>query len=88
MKATGMVRCVDNLGRVVIPKELRRTLGINIGDPVEFYVEGDGVVVKKYNLAGDIDQILDNLVDTIQLKSSLITAEQHDAILAKITEIP
>lgn len=48
MKATGMVRNVDNLGRVVIPKELRTTLGIENGDPVEIFVDGEKVVLKKY----------------------------------------
>lgn len=48
LKSTGIVRRLDDLGRVVIPKELRRTLGIKEGDPVEFYVDGDKVIVKKY----------------------------------------
>lgn len=48
MKATGMVRNVDNLGRVVVPKELRTTLGIENGDPVEIFVDGEKVVLKKY----------------------------------------
>jgi transcriptional pleiotropic regulator of transition state genes len=48
LKSTGVVRRLDDLGRVVMPKELRRTLGIDAGDPVEFYVNGDQVVIKKY----------------------------------------
>jgi transcriptional pleiotropic regulator of transition state genes len=48
MKATGIVRCIDNLGRVVIPKELRRTLGINEFDPLEIFVDGQNVVLRKY----------------------------------------
>lgn len=48
MKATGIVRRVDDLGRVVIPKELRRTLDIAEGDPVEFYTEGDKVIINRY----------------------------------------
>ncbi|MGN0709674.1 MAG: AbrB/MazE/SpoVT family DNA-binding domain-containing protein [Anaerovoracaceae bacterium] len=48
MKATGIVRPVDGLGRVVIPIELRRTLGINKDDALEIFVEGDSIVLKKY----------------------------------------
>ncbi|WP_042147547.1 AbrB/MazE/SpoVT family DNA-binding domain-containing protein [Paucisalibacillus sp. EB02] len=48
MKSTGIVRKVDELGRVVIPIELRRTLDINIKDPLEIYVDNDKVVLKKY----------------------------------------
>lgn len=51
MKATGIVRKVDELGRVVIPIELRRNLGIEIKDPLEIYVEGDQVILKKYEPA-------------------------------------
>ncbi|MEI8217010.1 MAG: AbrB/MazE/SpoVT family DNA-binding domain-containing protein [Eubacteriales bacterium] len=51
MKATGMVRKVDNLGRVVLPIELRRNLGIDIKDPLEIYVEGDTIILKKYEPA-------------------------------------
>lgn len=48
MKATGVVRKVDELGRIVMPVELRRTLGIDKGDPVEFFVDGERVILKKY----------------------------------------
>lgn len=48
MKATGIVRRVDNLGRIVLPIELRRTLGIEIRDPLEIYVEDESILLKKY----------------------------------------
>lgn len=48
MKSTGIVRRIDDLGRVVIPKEIRRTQGIREGDPMEIFVNGDSVVLKKY----------------------------------------
>ncbi|WP_346888306.1 AbrB/MazE/SpoVT family DNA-binding domain-containing protein [Clostridium sp. UBA1056] len=48
MKATGIVRKVDELGRISIPAELRRNLGIEIKDPLEIYVDGDQVILKKY----------------------------------------
>ena len=51
MKATGNVRKVDELGRIVLPIELRRTLGIEIKDPIEIYVDGDYILLKKYEPA-------------------------------------
>ncbi|WP_438435440.1 AbrB/MazE/SpoVT family DNA-binding domain-containing protein [Gorillibacterium sp. sgz500922] len=48
MKATGIVRRVDELGRVVIPMELRRTLGIGEKDPLEIFVDGERIVLRKY----------------------------------------
>lgn len=48
MKATGIVRAVDDLGRIVIPKELRRTLDIAERDCLEIYVEGEQIILKKY----------------------------------------
>ena len=49
MKSTGIVRKVDELGRIVLPIELRRTLDISLRDPLEIYVEGECIVLKKYN---------------------------------------
>ena len=51
MKATGMVRKIDNLGRIVIPIELRRTLGIEEADPLEIYLDEGQVVIQKYKLS-------------------------------------
>ena len=51
MKSTGIVRKVDELGRVVIPIELRRTLGINEKDALEIYVENDRIILRKYEPA-------------------------------------
>ncbi|MGE4274077.1 MAG: AbrB/MazE/SpoVT family DNA-binding domain-containing protein [Desulfitobacterium sp.] len=48
MKATGIVRRIDDLGRVVIPKEIRRTLQIAEGDPVEIFTEEEGIILRKY----------------------------------------
>lgn len=51
MKSTGIVRKVDELGRVVIPIELRRTLGIDEKDSLEIYVDGERIILKKYEPA-------------------------------------
>lgn len=52
MKSTGIVRKVDELGRVVIPIELRRTLGIDEKYPLEIFVDGDKIILKKYEAKG------------------------------------
>lgn len=65
MKATGIIRRIDDLGRVVIPKEIRRTMGIKEGDPLEIFTEGRGTVCfKKYghDLANEADTLLENVV--------------------------
>ena len=51
MKSTGVVRKVDELGRIVLPIELRRTLGINEKDPLEIYVDNEMIILKKYEPA-------------------------------------
>ena len=56
MKATGIVRRIDDLGRVVIPKEIRRTMRIREGDPLEIYTDNDGeVIFKKYSPLGEMN---------------------------------
>ena len=54
MKATGIVRRVDDLGRVIIPKEIRRSLKIREGDPLEIFIENNGVCFQKYSTLGSL----------------------------------
>ena len=54
MKATGIIRRVDDLGRVVIPKEIRRTLKIREGDPLEIFLENDCICFQKYSVLGSL----------------------------------
>lgn len=55
MKATGIVRRIDDLGRVVIPKEIRRTLRIRVGDPLEIFTDREGeIILKKYSPIGEL----------------------------------
>lgn len=55
MKATGIVRRIDDLGRVVVPKEIRRTLKIREGDPIEIFTEKDGeIILRKYSQIGEM----------------------------------
>ena len=56
MKATGIIRRVDDLGRVVIPKEIRRTLKIREGDPLEIFLENDYVCFKRYSALGSLSE--------------------------------
>lgn len=65
MKATGIVRRIDDLGRVAIPKEIRRTMKICEGDPLEIFLENGGVVLKKYNpnYRDELITILQNAAD-------------------------
>jgi transcriptional pleiotropic regulator of transition state genes len=65
VKSTGIVRKIDELGRVVIPIELRRTLGIGEKDALEIYVDGDRIVFKKYEPACTF---CDNAGDTVHFK--------------------
>ena len=51
MKATGIVRKLDQLGRIVIPKELRTTFDLNEDDPIEIFVEGNDIILRKYQPA-------------------------------------
>ena len=66
MRATGIVRRIDELGRVVIPKEIRRTLRIREGDPLEIFTDHDGeVVLKKYSPIGEISAIAKDYTDSL-----------------------
>lgn len=74
MKATGIVRRIDDLGRVVIPKEIRRTLRIREGDPLEIYTATDGeVIFKKYSPVGELSAFAGQYADVLARISSLPT---------------
>lgn len=66
MKATGIVRRIDDLGRVVIPKEIRRTMRIRDGDPLEIYTDKDGgVIFRKYSLMGGLSDFAGQICETL-----------------------
>lgn len=66
MKATGIVRRIDDLGRVVIPKEIRRTMHIRDGDPLEIYTDREGeVIFKKYSPAGELAEFAGQYAETL-----------------------
>ena len=75
MKATGIVRRIDDLGRVVIPKEIRRTMRIREGDPLEIYTTRDGeVIFKKYSLIGGLEEFAAQFCDTLSRSTDFSAA--------------
>ena len=84
MKATGIVRRIDDLGRVVIPKEIRRTLRIREGDPLEIYTERDGeVIFKKYSPMGDLTEAAAQMCESIAKNTGHIAVvSDRDSIIA------
>ena len=84
MKATGIVRRVDDLGRIVIPKEIRRTLRIREGDPLEIYTEKDGgVIFRKYSPMGDLQDFAAQMCEAIGSSTGHVAAvSDRDAIIA------
>ena len=85
MKATGIVRRVDSLGRVVIPKEIRHTLRIKEGSPLEIYTEKDGgVTFRKYSPLGDLQDFAVQMCDSIRRNTGCIAAvSDRDSIIAQ-----
>lgn len=84
MKATGIVRRIDDLGRVVIPKEIRRTLRIREGDPLEIFVDRDGeVILKKYSPIGELGDFAKEYAESLYESTSHITLiSDRDTIIA------
>jgi len=84
MKATGIVRRIDDLGRVVIPKEIRRTLRIREGDPLEIYTEKDGeVIFKKYSPMGELGDFAAEMCDAISKTCGMPAAiTDRDSVIA------
>ncbi|MDL2224623.1 stage V sporulation protein T [Eubacteriales bacterium OttesenSCG-928-M02] len=84
MKATGIVRRIDDLGRVVIPKEIRRTMRIREGDPLEIFTDRDGeVILKKYSPIGEIGEFAQEYADAIYKSTGHIALIcDRDAVIA------
>lgn len=83
MKATGVVRRIDDLGRIVIPKEIRRNLRIRDGESLEIFVDGTDIVLKKFSIMRNVDSYASNLVESMYsiLKKSVIITD-CDSIIA------
>ena len=65
MKATGIIRRIDDLGRVVIPKEIRKNLRIKEGDNLEIFVENEEIIFKKFSMMNKINDLANELTDSI-----------------------
>ncbi|BBN97361.1 stage V sporulation protein T [Sporolactobacillus terrae] len=84
MKATGIVRRIDDLGRVVIPKEIRRTLRIREGDPLEIFVDHDGeVILKKYSPMSELSDFAKEYAESLAENSGKLTlVSDRDTVIA------
>lgn len=86
MKATGIIRRVDDLGRIVIPKEVRRRLRIKEGDPLELYLEGENIIFKKYEMLDNVKAVVENAKSYINADDDL-PFNVAQALLRKIEEM-
>jgi len=83
MKATGVVRRIDDLGRIVIPKEIRRNLRIRDGESLEIFVDSGNVVLKKFSIMKNVDEYASNLVSSLYslLRKSVVITD-CDSVIA------
>lgn len=84
VKATGIVRKMDSLGRVVLPMELRKTMDINEGTPIEIFVDGGMILLRKYDAADALNKMVD------RMKARAIeetTGSRRAKIVEKLVEI-
>jgi len=88
MRATGVVRRIDELGRIVIPKEIRKTLRVRDGESLEFFLDKDNIVLKKYSLMEDLGEFYKKYIDAIntEINKDIIITDR-DKIVAASTNI-
>lgn len=84
MKATGIVRRIDDLGRIVIPKEIRRTMRIREGDPMEIFTSREGeILLKKYSPVGELGEFASSLAESMaQALGALVCVTDRDYVIA------
>ena len=84
MKATGVVRRIDDLGRIVIPKEIRRTLRIKEGDPLEIFTDREGqIILKKYSPIGELSEFATGYAETLSKTTGHIACiTDKDSVIA------
>lgn len=89
MKATGIVRRIDDLGRVVIPKEIRKTLRIREGDPLEIFTDKDGeVILKKYSPIGELGDFALQYAESLYKSSGHITCITDKDTVVAVSGVP
>lgn len=84
MKATGIVRRIDDLGRVVVPKEIRRTLRIREGDPLEIFTDREGeIILKKYSPIGELSEFAQQYAESLsRITGHTVAVSDKDQIIA------
>lgn len=82
MKATGVVRRIDELGRIVIPKEIRKNFRIKEGENIEIYIDDDNIILKKYSLLKNISDITSIIIDSVfsTINKNLIITDNSNVI--------
>lgn len=87
MNATGIIRRVDDLGRIVLPKEARRKVGISEGTPMEIFTSNGGIVLKKYYPENELDDMTKNLMEAVEDMCVDLGPEKTGDIRRHIREI-
>lgn len=87
MNGTGIIRRVDDLGRIVLPKDVRRKVGISEGTPMEIYVSADGVILKKYCPVNELSSMAANLQEAVEDMRVDLGPEKTGDIRRHIREI-
>lgn len=85
MKGTGIIRRIDDLGRIAIPKEIRRTMKLKEGDPIEFYIGNGELYLKKYSPCDSVEREIDELKSYIELED--MSQNSRDKINEKIEQM-
>ena len=77
MKLAGIVRRIDELGRIVVPKEIRKTLHIKNGENMEIYIDNDSIILKKYSELGSMQELSDTIAETLNsnLKANILISD-------------
>ena len=88
MKSTGIVRRIDELGRIVIPKEIRNNMRLRSGENIEIYTDNDSIILKKFSMVNKISDLAQELTDAIYtfLKYNIFITDMHTIISASGTK--
>ena len=89
MKSTGVIRKIDELGRIVLPKEIRRNLGIRDGENLEIFVENDHILLKKYSKMQDYSEVVKNLANLVDntFDFKIIITDRDKVLYSSIDKI-
>ncbi len=89
MKETGVIRRIDELGRIVIPKEVRKKLKIRNGDSIDIYIDHDKIILEKYSALKDLDIIIKVLLDTFKkvYNAKIVITDMNKIIATTINDI-